>query len=74
MRPRYHCLHFQILHAIYSQFSSFTTVVNLENGLILSDNSRMGRLSGLKLYYLSTKDEFEGVKFENKGNDISKAL
>ena len=24
-RPRYHCLHFQIVHAIYSQFNSLTS-------------------------------------------------
>ena len=25
VRPRYHCIHFQILHAIYSQLSSLTS-------------------------------------------------
>ena len=25
VRPRYHCLHFTVLHAIYSQFSSVTS-------------------------------------------------
>ena len=33
MRPRYHCLRLQILHAIYSQLNSLT---NPENGLSLS--------------------------------------
>ena len=30
MRPRYHCLHFQTLHAIYSQFSSLTSCYSRE--------------------------------------------
>ena len=76
MHPRYHCLCFQILHAISPQFSSLTTVVaNPENGLILRDHSRTGLLSGLKSYYPSTKDECEeGVEFATKVNDILDAL
>ena len=30
VRPRYHCLRFQILHAIYSQFSSLTSCQSRE--------------------------------------------
>ena len=41
----------------------------------MSDHSTMGLLSGLKLYYPSTKDECEeGVKFVTKVNDILDAL
>ena len=49
-------------------------LIQITNGLILSDRSRTGLLSGLKSYYPSTKDECEGVKFVTKVNDILDAL
>ena len=51
---------FQILHAIYSQFSSLTSRISRErpNPEWSFEN---GLFSGLKSYYPSTKDECEGV-------------
>ena len=74
MRPRYHGLRFQTLHAIYSQFCSLTSCESRER-LNPEGSFKNGLLSGLKLYYPSTKDECEeGVKFVTKVNDNLDAL
>ena len=74
MRPRYLCLHVQILHPLFTHSLAAKLVANPENGLILSDRSRMELLSGLKSYYPSTKDECDGVEFVTKVNYILDAL
>ena len=63
VRPRYNCLRFQILHAIYSQFSSLTSCQSRERPNP-EGSFKNGLLSGLKSYYPSIKDECEeGVEF-----------
>ena len=72
--PRYHCLRFQLLHTIYSQFSSLTSQESREQPNP-ARSFKTGLLSGLKLYHPSTKDECEEVvKFVTKVNDILDAL
>ena len=74
MRPRYHCLHFQILHAIYSQFSSLTSLQPRRRPNP-QRSFKNGRSSGLKLYCPFTKSESEkGVEFVTKVKYIRHTL
>ena len=73
MRTRYHCLCFQILHAIYSQFGSFASCYSRERPNP-ERSFKSGPLSGLKSYYPSTNSECEGAEFVTKVNDILDAL
>ena len=70
-----------IIAIVFKFYTLFThrlaayLVAEPDNGLILSDHSRMDGLSGLKSYYPSTKDECEeGVEFATKVNDNLDAL